>query len=56
MKKEFEREVVKLRALYERSPAAFWKTQNVGKLTDRQRRYLEKTAELRANDPFGAFS
>lgn len=51
-----DKEVEKLKELYARSPAAFWKYPSVGKCSERLRAYLDKTAEIRANDPFGVWS
>lgn len=53
MRAAFEREVRRLHQLYERSPALFWREPNVGKCSERQRRYLEKNAEMVAKDPWG---
>jgi hypothetical protein len=53
MRLQFNQEVEKLGELYRKNQAAFWKYPSVGKCSERQRAYLEKTKEMNGRDPFG---
>ncbi len=56
MRIAFEKDVEKMTKLYKENPFLFWnRFTNVGKCSERQRAYLEKSAEVRENDIFGVF-
>lgn len=46
MRLRFNKEVARLKELYQRNPALFWKEPSVGKCSARDRAYLEKTKEM----------
>ncbi len=55
MRMVFEKDVAKMTELLKTNPFMFWKAARVEKCSERQRAYLDKSKEIRANDPLGVW-
>lgn len=55
MRIAFEKDVAKMTELLRTNEFLFWKAPRVEKCSERQRAYLEKSAEIRENDVMGIF-